>query len=126
MGAGGGRSMRRTALTLPGAGAISASRSAPMSGQPAVFDRALLKERRCRAAALGPATFLIDRVAQDLADRLGAVLRRFDLAVDLASPSDALAAALARLPAISTLVTARPSVSCLGGRPHVSVVADEE
>jgi SAM-dependent methyltransferase len=97
-----------------------------MSGQPAVFDRALLKERRCRAAALGPATFLIDRVAQDLADRLGAVLRRFDLAVDLASPSDALAAALARLPAISTLVTARPSVSCLGGRPHVSVVADEE
>ena len=32
-----------------------------------------------RAAALGPSTFLLDRVAEDLADRLAAVLRRFEL-----------------------------------------------
>ena len=38
-----------------------------------IFDRALLRHRRRRAAALGPATFLLDRVADDLAERLAAV-----------------------------------------------------
>src|SRR5262245_61221183 len=97
-----------------------------MSGHPAVFDRALLMRRRCRAAALGPATFLIDRVAQDLADRLAAVMRRFDLAVDLASPSDALAAALTQVQTISAVVTVRPSASCLDARSRLSLVTDEE
>ena len=34
-----------------------------------IFDRALLRQRRLRAAALGPANFLLDRVAGDLAER---------------------------------------------------------
>ena len=37
---------------------------------PIIFDRDLLRARRARAAALGPATFLLDRVAADLAERL--------------------------------------------------------
>ena len=45
--------------------------------------------------ALGPETFLIDRVAADLAERLGAVLRQFDVAVDLGTPTDAVRGALA-------------------------------
>ena len=97
-----------------------------MSGHPAVFDRALLMRRRRRAAALGPATFLIDRVAQDLADRLGAVLRRFDLAVDLASPADAPATALGRISVISALITVCPSLAAFSARRPLSVVADEE
>ena len=61
------------------------------SPSPLIFDRALLRARRRRAASMGPATFLLDRVADDLADRLAAVLRRFDLALDLGTPGEAVA-----------------------------------
>src|SRR5262249_60736393 len=57
---------------------------------PHVFDRALLRHRRRRARALGAATFLIDRTAADLAERLSTVLRRFARAADLGSPPDAV------------------------------------
>lgn len=57
---------------------------------PVIFDRRLLRARRQRAAALGPATFLLDRVAEELAERLSAVLRRFDIAADLGTPGDVL------------------------------------
>src|SRR3984957_13794055 len=60
-----------------------------MAENPMIFDRALLRHRRRRAAALGPATFLLDRVADDLAERLATGLRRFDLAVDLGTPGEA-------------------------------------
>jgi SAM-dependent methyltransferase len=66
-----------------------------MSQSPIIFDRNLLRARRRRAAALGPATFLIDRVAEDFSDRLATVLRRFELAVDLGTPTDAVRRALA-------------------------------
>ena len=39
-----------------------------MPSPPLVFDRQLLRARRARAAALEPSTFLIERVAHDLAD----------------------------------------------------------
>jgi SAM-dependent methyltransferase len=62
---------------------------------PVIFDRRLLRARRARAAAMGPATFLLDRVADDIAERLSAVLRRFDMAVDLGTPTDAVRRAIA-------------------------------
>jgi SAM-dependent methyltransferase len=71
-----------------------------------VFDRSLLSARLRRAAALGPATFLIDRVAEDLADRLSAVLRQFDLAVDLGSPGDAVSRVLLARPGGGRVVVA--------------------
>jgi SAM-dependent methyltransferase len=61
---------------------------------PTIFDRRLLRMRRRRAAALGPVTFLLDRVAAELAERLSAVLRQFDCVVDLGTPTDALRRAL--------------------------------
>ncbi|MEA2907070.1 MAG: hypothetical protein QOI12_4457 [Alphaproteobacteria bacterium] len=67
-----------------------------MSDVPIIFDRELLGARRRRAAALGPATFLVERVAEDLSDRLAAVLRRFDHALDLGTPTDAVRRALAQ------------------------------
>ena len=57
---------------------------------PLIFDRLLLRARRRRAVAAGAETFLLDRVATDLAERLAAVLRRFDLVLDLGTPGDAL------------------------------------
>jgi SAM-dependent methyltransferase len=77
-----------------------------MAQGPLIFDRALLRARRRRAAALGPATFLIDRVAEDLSDRLAAVLRRFDRALDLGTPSDALRRALAASGKVDTVIAA--------------------
>jgi SAM-dependent methyltransferase len=57
---------------------------------PVIFDRKLLRARRARAAKLGTATFLIERTAADLGDRLDAVLRRFDLAADIGTPTEAV------------------------------------
>src|SRR5947207_2638067 len=90
-----------------------------MSNNPLIFDRALLRRRRLRARAFGPETCLIDRVAADLAERLGAVLRQFDLAVDLGTPSDAVRTALAGNAAIGTLIAA-------SRLPDADIVADEE
>ncbi|MGH6717466.1 MAG: methyltransferase domain-containing protein [Bradyrhizobium sp.] len=61
---------------------------------PRLFDRALLVERQRRADARGPATFLFDRVAEDLAERLGAVMRNFTTAADIWTPGEGLAAHL--------------------------------
>jgi SAM-dependent methyltransferase len=95
-----------------------------MAENPLIFDRALLRQRRRRAAALGPATFLLDRAAEDLVDRLAAVLRRFELAVDLGTPGDEVRAALARLDSIGRIVAA----DVLPGPAHgeTIVAADEE
>lgn len=58
---------------------------------PALFDRALLHARQQRAQALGPASFLLDRVAEDMSDRLAAVMREFHAPVDLWTPGEGLA-----------------------------------
>lgn len=94
--------------------------------EPRLFDRELLRARRRRAATLGPVTFLLDRVAAELSDRLSAVLRQFDLAVDLGTPTDALAAALARHHGIGTVVAADAVTEHLRQRSGLKVAADED
>jgi SAM-dependent methyltransferase len=92
---------------------------------PIVFDRKLLRLRRHRARALGPATFLLDRVAAELAERLSAVLRTFDIAVDLGTPTDAVRRALAESGKIGTIIAAEPDAARLDPSfPRVG--ADEE
>src|SRR6266851_10504622 len=91
---------------------------------PRVFDRLLLRQRRRRARALGAATFLIDRVAEDMGDRLAAVLRRFDLAVDLGSPTEAVRRTLASRAGAIVAVDAVPQH--LAGHAGLKVAADEE
>jgi SAM-dependent methyltransferase len=97
-----------------------------MAEGPLIFDRALIRRRRRRAAALGPATFLLDRVASDLADRLAAVLRRFDLVLDLGTPGEAVRAALASLGTVGTIVRASATPDDTAKRPEKFVAADEE
>src|SRR6266481_5918357 len=100
---------------------------------PLIFDRSLLRARRQRGLRLGPATFLLDQVADELANRLRLVLRRFDLAVDLGTPTAAVRTALLRDGAIGTMIAVDPIA---GEVEHPSgdhaaavglrVIADEE
>lgn len=111
--------------------AMTEDAAAPPPGTPAraagqgplLFDRALLHRRLARAAVLGPATFLVDRAAEDLADRLGAVSRHFETALDLATPTDAAARALAGHPAVGRVI--RAALLAAGLTPG-DVVADPE
>ena len=95
-----------------------------MPTNPTIFDRQLLRTRQRRARAGGAATFLVDHVAAELAERLAAVLRRFDVAVDLGTPTDALRRALADAK-IATLIAAEPAAAALADA-FMRVAADEE
>jgi SAM-dependent methyltransferase len=85
-----------------------------------------LRARHRRAASLGPATFLLDRVADDITDRLATVKRRFDLALDLGTPGEAVRAALARVGSVGTIVAAAAFPAGGAGRVTPFVIADEE
>jgi SAM-dependent methyltransferase len=92
-----------------------------MVESPIIFDRLLWRRRRHRAAALPPATFLLERVAAELADRLSTVLRRFELVLDLGTPGEAVRAALRGSDSVGTVVAVDVFAR---GKPFV--VADEE
>jgi SAM-dependent methyltransferase len=62
---------------------------------PILFDRALLRPRLDRARRGGPATFLLDRVAEDMSDRLQAVMRKFADVADIWTPGEVLRKPLA-------------------------------
>jgi len=93
------------------------------SPHPRIFDRELVRARRRRAAALRPSTFLIDRVAEDMSDRLAAVLRRFDCAVDLGTPTAAVRRVLAASGKVGSVVAADTLVAA---DASLAIVADEE
>ena len=67
--------------------------SAPNSAL-SLFDRVLLRARQRRALLGEPATFLLDRVAEDAAERLRVVLRAFKSAADVGTPGGQLRTAL--------------------------------
>jgi SAM-dependent methyltransferase len=62
---------------------------------PILFDRVLLRARQHRALRGGAATFLLDRIAEDMAERIQAVLREFKSAADVGSAGDQVRDALA-------------------------------
>jgi SAM-dependent methyltransferase len=102
-----------------------------MSVSHLIFDRVLLRARQARAARLGPSAFLIERVAEDLADRLTSVLRRFECAADLGTPCDALRRALAASGKVGTIVAVNARAGELpnasdGEDGPLAVAADEE
>jgi SAM-dependent methyltransferase len=68
--------------------------SPPNDIPPRLFDLALLRARQDRAQQLGPASFLLDRVAEDMAERQQAVLREFSEGVDLGTIGDQVRDAL--------------------------------
>jgi SAM-dependent methyltransferase len=77
------------------AGGVGRNKRPMTSSPPKVFDSVLLKKRQARAAKAGAETFLLDRVVEDLGERLHAVVRDFQNAVDLGSPGHGAADVLA-------------------------------
>ena len=72
------------------------------SPAPLLFDRAQLLRRQRRAVALGPANFLLDRVVEDMNERLAAVVRDFNAAADIWTPGEGLRPGLRqRLPSLA-------------------------
>jgi SAM-dependent methyltransferase len=100
-----------------------------MAHSPTLFDRALLRSWRRRALALAPSDFLLDRVAEDAADRIATVLRRFELALDLGTPGDALRRALIASGRVGTVIAADALIDRVARDDSASVlklVCDEE
>ncbi len=97
-----------------------------MTESPLIFDRLLLRARQHRAWALGPAAFLLEHVAADLAERLSLVKRDFDLAVDLGTATGAVRDALANSSQVKTIVAAHPHADRDRDQTILSVAADEE
>ena len=64
------------------------------SAAPILFDRALLRTRQDRARRLGPAGFLLDRVTEDMEERLHAVVRNFSDVAEIWTPGEDLQKAL--------------------------------
>lgn len=94
---------------------------------PIVFDRPLLAARRRRALAtpVAGADFLLDRVADDLAERLTAVTRPFATALAISPGGTHLASALAATGRVGTVFRADVLVADpAGGGPDL--VLDEE
>jgi len=94
------------------------------SSPPLIFDRDLVRARAGRARRLGPATFLIERVAEDMAERLKTVRRGFALAADIGTPTDAVRRRLdGRAGAMIAVNAAREAFAAADG---LKVAADEE
>jgi SAM-dependent methyltransferase len=105
--------------------AIAGRNSVPVADSPLIFDRALLRARRCRAAARGAETFLLEHVAGDLAERLAVVKRQFALAADIGSAGNAVANRLSENRLAETIVSLR-DVAAPSAARSLQVVADEE
>ncbi len=98
-----------------------------MSGNPDLFDRALLRKRRERAARTeNPPDFLQRRAADDIADRLSLIRREFPRSLVLGSDGGLLAQNLARLDWIGEVVSADNSLTLLDREAELRVVCDEE
>ena len=87
---------------------------------PLVFDRPLVRRRLSRALRQGYADFLLVRAVEDLEERLSTVLRSFSLALDVGTPTPAVADALRRSGRAETVIRLSPVAE------PGSVLGDEE
>jgi NADH dehydrogenase [ubiquinone] 1 alpha subcomplex assembly factor 5 len=97
------------------------------SAGPAIFDRALLRRRRERAApGFAGVDFLVREVALRLIERVADVRRRFPLALELGCHTGQLARALGEEAPIERLVQADLAPTMVRRAAGLRVVADEE
>jgi len=85
---------------------------------PLIFDRPLLRARLERAIGAGAPDFLLQRAADDLADRLIAIRRDFPRALDLSTPGPHFAQAV--------VASGRPAPRRAGAFDAIDVRCDDE
>ena len=95
-----------------------------MNAPPHLFDRALVRARRARAARQNADNFLLDRAAEDLEGRLSTVARRFNLALDIGTPGEAIRRTLAT--SVERIVACEPNAQLRDANLGPRVAADEE
>lgn len=94
---------------------------------PDLFDHKMLARQRDRAAAsISAHDFLLQRAAEDIADRLGLIQRDFPVAVNLGAHHGGLSRALAALPSVGTVISVEESAALLRQCPPPWVCADME
>jgi SAM-dependent methyltransferase len=92
-----------------------------------IFDRTLLARRRERVAErAADHDFLLARVADDIAERLGAISRRFPVALNLGAHHGLLGRRLRQLPGIETVIDLERVPRLLSQCQGLRVRADEE
>lgn len=93
-----------------------------------VFDRALVAWRRQRAArSAAEHAFLLDRVAEDFAERLSIVRRRFPTVLDLGAANGAVGRAITGIAGVELVISTDLSPGLIGQNSgRLRVVADEE
>ena len=102
------------------ASASGAAASAP-------FDRALLNKRRRRVAArAGEHDFLLQRVAEDLADRLSIIKRTFPVAANIGAHHGILSQQLRQIEHVGMIVDVEAVAELLAVCDGPCVLADEE
>jgi len=108
----------------------AAKRAHPLPAEDAphrIFDRALLARRRQRVAASAKDhDFLLARVADDLAERLAIVRRRFPLAANIGAHHGLVSQAIAGIAGVETIIDVDATPQLLRHCPGLRVVADEE
>lgn len=101
-----------------------------MTSDHSIFDRALVRKRRERAApGFSSYDFLVREVAERVADRMQDVTRKFPVALDLGCHTGELADILCGRGGIDTLIQADLSPAMArraGGNGHPALAADEE
>lgn len=98
-----------------------------MSAAPTVFDRNLVDRRRSRVAAgAGKHDFLLQRVADDFAERLAVINRTFAVAACIGAHHGALSRHLRTLPQIGLMIDVERSAPLLAQCEGPRVAADEE
>jgi SAM-dependent methyltransferase len=97
-----------------------------MNAPPRLFDRPLLRDRRRRAAAAGDEHFLLGPAAEDLAQRLQTVNRRFPFALDLGTPGDELRIAIRATGKVDEIIACEPLVRLRDAAYGPRIAGDEE
>lgn len=98
-----------------------------MTANPLIFDRALLRRRRDRyAPGATEHEFLLAYAADDLADRLALIKRRFPLAASLGAYHGLASRTLRRLPTIDLIIDTELSPCLLARCDGPRVLADDE
>jgi NADH dehydrogenase [ubiquinone] 1 alpha subcomplex assembly factor 5 len=92
-----------------------------------LFDRKLLAARRSRhAASLAEHEFLLSQVADEIAARLGAILRDFPLVLDLGAYRGLLGETIGKLPSVGRVVYAESALTLAKLCPAPRLVCDED